>query len=208
MKFQMAFGLSNFLPAKVNGILVVLLHCFPFLPRATNSFSLWVPAKALGSSRPVFFPTQQVSGYGRMAFCYVFKISWWVSILPVPLCSFVTQGTLVTTYLNRPKTCPLKVHAGCSADSLSLSETWKLIIILWWLCPRQPPADTSPTSPPLFSRNRSSELPSLVGSLTSCVRISSFPHSRNLLDPFFSVGLKFLQIPGKLKSHHGNKDYW
>jgi len=52
-----------------------------------------------------------------------------------------------------------------------------------------------------FSVNsRSREMPSLVGSLTSCIRKLSSMHTKNLLDCFFSSVLHFQQMSDKLKS--------
>ena len=71
--------------------------------------------------------------------------------------------------------------------------------LLWLLCSRWSPAIISSTRPSLLANNRSSGAPSLVGSLTSCVRSFSSTRAGNLLDCFLSAELCFQQTSGKLK---------
>ena len=74
---------------------------------------------------------------------------------------------------------------------LLTSPRIKKSTISWLFCPRQLPAFTSHTSPSLFVNSKSSGVPPLVGSLTSCVRKLSSIHSINLLNCYFLCCIVF-----------------
>lgn len=66
--------------------------------------------------------------------------------------------------------------------------------------PRKQLTPSSPTHPFLFTVNKSSRAPPLVGSFTSCGRMFSSTHFGNLLESFLSVVLCFQQTSGSVQS--------
>ncbi|KAF1498097.1 Phosphatidylinositol 3-kinase regulatory subunit alpha, partial [Eudyptula minor] len=113
----------------------------------------------------------------KTSFLKIVQPSW----TPLPFRT-VSQGTLSTSALNRPKSALRKSMVAVLLAPLLTSPRIENSTISWSLSPRRPLTTTSPTSPSLFVNSRSSEAPPLVGSLTSCVRKLSSTHSRNLLD--------------------------
>ena len=110
------------------------------------------------------------------------------------------QVTLTTRFLKRPKSALQKSELAVLLSPLLTPRQIRNSIISWLVCSRQPPTITPCTSPCLFSSYRSGGSPSLFGSLISCVRKWSSPHSRNFLDYIPSTELYFQQALRKLKS--------
>lgn len=81
-----------------------------------------------------------------------------------------SQGTVLTSPLKRPKSALWTSKEAVLLTSLLTSPRIKNPIISWLLCPRWLLTVTLLTHPPLLTNSRSSRTPSLVGSLTSCVR--------------------------------------
>lgn len=104
MKFQMAFGLSDFLPAWANGILVALLHAFPFFqgPQTLFFFSPEFQPKLFAHPGQSSSPPASLLAWGGWPAPVCLRISWWMSILPGPLFFSRLPPKTVTTFLNRP----------------------------------------------------------------------------------------------------------
>ncbi|KAK4817082.1 hypothetical protein QYF61_027913 [Mycteria americana] len=114
------------------------------------------------------------------------------SWIPLPFRT-ASQGTLSIRLLNRPKSALPKSKVAVLLTplltSLRIENSYHFMITMSKTAPNHHITHKS------FSvhKQQVQQAPSLVGSLTSCVRKSSSTHSKNLLDCFLSAVLYFQQ---------------
>ena len=123
------------------------------------------------------------------------QLSW----VPLPS-NMLAQGIPPGRSLKRLKLALLKSRVVILLVALLLPYKILNSTISWLLQPKLPPNFTSPTSPSLLVRTRSSSTYLLVGCSTICIRKLSSVHCRNLLDCVCLAVLLIQQICGWLKS--------
>lgn len=126
-------------------------------------FFSWVQAKVLCLTRPVFCHAQSfehISCTLKISFSKIVQPSQ--KSLPFWPASQVNQSPKHVKSLNSG----IPEQQFCRSFFLLLKEL--KTIILWLLCPRRPPAITSPTSP-LFTNSRSCGITPMDGIFTNSV---------------------------------------